>query len=99
MVAPRVLFTADGASDSWANPAGVWQTNEAAREVYKLYGKPENLLWYFRRGFHNQTVEDMEQLVNVIRHVKYGEPLNDRYHKLPFKPMAPAFDWCCPTEE
>ena len=99
MVAPRVLFTADGASDAWANPVGVWQTNEAAREVYKLYGKPENLLWYVRRGFHNQTVEDMEQLVNVIRHVKYGEPLNERYHKLPFAPMAPAFDWCCPTEE
>lgn len=99
MVAPRVLFTSDAASDSWANPVGVWQTNEAAKEVYKLFGKPENILWYYRRGYHSQTVEDLEQLVNVIRHFKYGEALNDRYFKLPFTPMEKAFDWCCPTAE
>ena len=96
MVAPRVLFVSEAASDAWASPVGTWQTSEAAKEVYKLLGCEENLLWYYRRGTHYHEIEDIEQLVNVVRHVKYGEPLNDKYFKKPFGAVAPAFTWRAP---
>ena len=98
MVAPRVLFVSEAASDIMANPVGTWQTTLAAGEVYKFLDCEENLLWYFRHGDHYQTVEDIAQLCNVIRHVKYGEPLNDKYFKLPFKPTELAFNWSAPQK-
>lgn len=98
LVAPRILFVSEAASDIWANPVGSYQTTEAAKEVYKLLNCEENLLWYFRRGFHCQTVEDIGQLVNIIKHVQTGEPLNDKFFRLPFHKPAPAFSWKCPTE-
>ena len=96
MVAPRIFFGSEGASDYWANPVGTWQTTVAAKEVYKFLGCEENILWYFRSGGHGQRVEDIVQLVNIINRVRNGEELNDKFFKLPFKPMKPEFDWCCP---
>ena len=96
LVAPRILFVSEAASDIWANPVGTWQTSEAAREVYKFLGCEENLLWYFRRGTHFHELEDVEQLINVVRHVKYGEPLNDKYFKKPFGDVPPAYSWRAP---
>lgn len=99
MVAPRVLLVSEAASDIMANPVGSYQTTEAAAEVFKFLGCEENLIWTFRRGGHGQTVEDMEKLVNVIKHVKHGEPLSDQFFKLPFKPMKPAYSWKCPEKK
>lgn len=96
MVAPRVLLVGEAASDIWANPVGSWQTSEAAREVFKFLGCENNLLWYFRTGYHHHKICDIQQLVNVIKHIQEGEPLNDHYFKLPFKPMALPYDWKCP---
>lgn len=93
MIAPRVLLIGEAASDIWANPIGSWQTSEAAKEVYKFLGKEENLLWYFRTGYHDQTPEDVAQLINVIRHTYYGDPLNDKYFKTPFRKPDPMFHW------
>lgn len=98
MVAPRVLFVSEAASDIWANPVGSYITTEAAGEVFKFLGAENNLLWYFRRGYHHHNREDVAQLINVIRHVKYGEPLNDKYGKLPFKKPEPAYDWSAPNK-
>jgi hypothetical protein len=100
MVAPRVLFVSEAASDIWSNPVGSWLTSEAAKEVYKLFDKEENLLWYFRSGYHYQNYEDIGQLVNIIRHVKYGEPLNDKFYQLPFEApeAAEAYDWKGPEK-
>ena len=100
MVAPRVLFVSEAASDIWSNPVGSWLTSEAAKEVYKLFDKEENLLWYFRSGYHYQNYEDLGQLVNIIRHVKYGEPLNDKFYQLPFEAAeaVEAYDWKCPEK-
>jgi len=95
MIAPRVLFVSEAASDIMANPVGSWQTTMGAYEVYKLLGVEDRLLWYFRDGDHAQTTEDVEQLVNVIRNYKYGEPLNDKYFKTKFEPVPLAFDWRC----
>ena len=96
MVAPRVLFVSEAASDIWANPVGSWQTSVAAQEVYKFLGVEEKLLWYFRKGYHYQNPQDIAQLTNIIRHYKYGEPLNEHFYKTPFRKPEPAFDWRAP---
>ena len=97
LIAPRVLFVSEAASDMWSNPVGSWVTTMAAKEVYKFLGAEENILWYFRKGYHYQKEEDCLQLVNIIRHFKYGEALNDKFFKLPFEEQELIFDWRCPT--
>lgn len=99
MVAPRILFVSEGAHDIWANPVGTWQTSEAAKEVYKFLGCEENLYWYFREGGHNQTPEDLSQLVNIINHVRNGEEINNKFFKRPFKYIEQAWDWETPRNE
>ncbi len=99
MIAPRILFVSEGAHDIWANPVGSWQTTLAAGEVYKFLGCEENLYWYFRQGGHNQTPEDLEQLANIINHVRNGEKINDKFFKRPFKYIEPAYDWECPSND
>lgn len=96
MVAPRVLLVGEAASDIWSGPVGSWMTSEAAREVYKFLGCENNLLWYFRKGYHFHKLEDLDQLVNVIKHLHLGEPLSDNYYKTPFRPIEKAYDWRCP---
>jgi hypothetical protein len=85
MVAPRTLFVSEAADDIMANPVGSYLTTEEAEKVFDLLDAKENLIWYFRTGTHYQTIEDISQLVNVIRHKKFGEPLNDKFFKIPFK--------------
>lgn len=98
LIAPRILFDSQGISDIWANPIGTYQTNIAAQEVWKLYGRPENILWYWRSGGHGQTVEDFRMLLNLILHETKGEPLSEKFGKLPFDPPAPIYDWKCPSD-
>lgn len=93
MVAPRILFVSEAASDIMSNPVGSWQTTMGAKEVYKFLDCEENLLWYYRKGGHGQPIEDIEQLVNVIMHYKKGEKLNNKYFKTPFIKPQLAFDW------
>ena len=99
LVAPRILFVSEAASDIWSNPVGSYQTTEAAAEVYKFLGCEENLLWYFRRGYHYQKYEDIEMLVNIINNRINSEPLSDKFFKLPFKPIEKAYSWKCPEVE
>ena len=99
MVAPRVLFVSEAGSDIMANPVGSWQTTMGASEVYKFLGCEDKLLWYMRDGDHAQTVEDVEQLVNVIRNYKYGEPLNGKFFKTKFEEVPLAYDWRAPKAD
>ncbi len=85
LVAPRILLSSDAASDIWANPVGTYITNLEAKKLYEFLNVPENLIWYFRKGSHRQKPEDIGMLVNVIRHYKFGENLNNNFFKLPFK--------------
>ncbi len=98
LVAPRVLFVSEAASDIMANPVGTYQTTEAANEVYKFLGCEENLIWHYRYGGHAQLVKDISQLVAVIKHVQNGEPLNDKFFIRPFKEIPPAYSWKCPKK-
>ena len=99
MVAPRVLFVSEAGSDIMANPVGSWQTTMGALEVYKFLGAEDKLLWYMRDGDHSQNLEDIGQLVNVIRNYKYGEPLNGKYFKTKFEDVPLAFDWRAPESK
>ena len=99
MVAPRVLFVSEAGSDIMSNPVGSWQTTMGASEVYKLLGCEDKLLWYMRDGDHAQTVEEVEQLVNVIRIYKYAEPLIDKFFKTKFEEVPLAYDWRAPKAD
>lgn len=98
LVAPRKLCVFEAASDAWTNTIGSWQTTVAAGEVYKLYGKEENLIWYYRTGTHSHDVCDIIQLVNVIKFHTSEHPLPDTFYKVPFKKPALIFDWRCPEK-
>ena len=100
MVAPRVLFDCEAEDDIWAGPVNTWMTDIAAREVWKLYGKEENVLWYWRRGGHAHLPEDFDMLIQVIEREKDGTPLkSEKFMKTPFPEPEPIFDWRCPERE
>ena len=86
LVAPRVLFTSEACGDVWANPVGTYATNLAAAPAFDLYDVPENLLWYWRHGYHYHEISDVEMLANLICHKKYGDELDERFFDLPFDP-------------
>lgn len=96
LVAPRKLCIWEAASDAWTNTIGSWQTTMAAKEVYKLYKRQENLIWYYRTGAHRHDVCDVKQLVNVIKNHRGEEELTDTYFKTPFKQPELIFEWKCP---
>lgn len=98
MIAPRVLFVSEAASDIWANPVGSYMTTSAAGEVYKFLDCPENLLWYYRHGYHNHSVEDVKMLVNIIKHKTENRPLSEKLFRLPFKAPELIYDWRCPKK-
>ncbi|MBR2460819.1 MAG: hypothetical protein IKB34_06290 [Clostridia bacterium] len=92
LIAPRVLYTSDAAADIWANPIGAWMTNMAAKDVWGLLGKPDNLIWRYREGVHSHTAEDIQMLVNVIKHYKDPNvPLDECFFATPFKPREFIF--------
>lgn len=99
MIAPRILLVSEAAHDIMGNPVGSYQTTIAAKEVFKFLGCEENLFWYFREGSHDQTIEDLEQLVNVINHVRSGEEINDKFFKRPFEELESAHDWKAPENK
>ena len=96
LVAPRILLVGEAASDMWSNPIGSWMTSVAAREVYSLYGKPENLYWYFRRGYHYHKAEDLCMLVSVINHHRNGEKLCHGFISTPIEHPELIYHWRCP---
>ena len=96
LIAPRVLFVSEAASDIWANPVGSYMTTTAAGEVYKFLNKSENLLWYYRTGYHYHDIQDIKMLVNIIKHKTENRPLSDNLFCLPFRKPELIYDWRCP---
>lgn len=84
LVAPRVMFTSEAAGDIWANPVGTYLSTMAAKPVFELYGKPQNLLWYWRHGSHSHEPIDVKMLVNIMKREKYGTDLDIRMFDMPF---------------
>ena len=96
LIAPRVYFDSQALSDMWAGPVNTWMTAVAAREAWKLYGKEDNVLWYWRSGRHSHVKEDFDRLIEVIQRELSGAPLSEVFNRTPFEPPEPLFDWRCP---
>ncbi len=96
MVAPRILVVSEAGGDMWANPVGSWHTTIAAKEVYQFMGVPDNLLWYYRDGTHFHKSEDIQMLVNAIKHCRDGTLLSDSFFKRPFMQYEKIYDWEAP---
>lgn len=99
LVAPRILFDSEAKSDIWAGPLCAYQSNIAAKEVYKFLGAEENIQWYWRDGYHAQTFEDFSMLLNLILHRTDNAPLDEKFGYVPFDKPEPAFDWKAPAAE
>ncbi len=97
LIAPRILLETEAASDIWANPIGSYQTALAAKEAYRLLDAEENLLLYYRRGYHFHKPEDIGLLAKILNQKIAGEAFEEGSFRLPFEPVEPAFDWACPT--
>ena len=92
LVAPRVLFVSEAASDIWANPVGSWMTTMAAGKVYDFLGVPDHLYWYFREGNHFHTVGDVSMLVNIIKRLRDpAVPMAEGFFQAPFAPFDPIY--------
>ena len=96
LIAPRVYYDSLAISDIWSNPIGAWQTDMAAKEVYKFLGAESNIYWSFRPGYHQHKVEDVKKLVRLILHIKDKEPLGDGFFNVPFEKPELIFDWRAP---
>lgn len=96
LVAPRVLLETEAASDIWANPIGSWQTAMAAKEVYKFLGAEDNLLLYWRKGYHQHDIKDLKKLVTIMNQKITGMPYDEGSFRTPFEPREKIFDWGCP---
>ncbi len=92
MVAPRTLFVSEAVHDIWGNPIGSWQTSLAAKPAFELLGAPDNLYWYFRDGRHKHDLEDVQMLVNLIKHKMDGTPLSENFFRRPFEETELIFD-------
>ena len=99
LVAPRIFFNSEAKSDLWAGPLQAYQSNVAAREVYKFLGCPENILWYWRDGYHDQNAEDFGMLLNLIQNRLKGEELSEKFGYIPFDEPPSIFDWRAPVRE
>ena len=97
LIAPRIYFDSEAASDMWASPVGAYMTNIAAAEVFKFLGVPENMNWYYRSGYHDQTPEDFGMLLNLIENRLHNTPLSERFGNIPFEKPDPIFAWRAPA--
>ena len=68
----------------------------AAKEVYKFLGAEDNLLLYWRKGYHQNDVKDLAKLVTILNQKKAGAPYNEGSFCTPFVKQERIFDWGCP---
>lgn len=92
LLAPRVYFDSQARSDAWASPVNTWMAASAAGEVWRMYGKEENVLMYWRSGRHGHLPEDFDMLIEVIEREYRGKSLSDKFMNIPFELPEPIFD-------
>ena len=59
----------------------------------------QNILWYWRDGYHDQTLGDFAMLLNLILHRTGRAELDEKFGYVPFDAPEPAFDWRAPEAE
>ena len=85
LVAPRGLLLNEAYEDRWANPPGSYAACLAAREVYELLGKKEQIGWAFREGWHGHLPADYDALLDLLDGVFHGREV-DRDFQRPLYP-------------
>lgn len=88
-VAPRKMLDTQGLADIWANPAGAMQTHLAAREIFSLYGAPQNIRILYREGGHGHGLVDYCALLDFMQ----DRPADATQWQNPYAGMKKAFDW------
>jgi hypothetical protein len=72
LIAPRPVYVASAELDRWADPRGEFLATEAARPVYRLFGK-EPIGYHVRPGKHDVTEYDWDQYLSFAdKHMGRG---------------------------
>ncbi|MFH1742313.1 MAG: acetylxylan esterase [bacterium] len=93
LVAPRALLSTESVDDLWANPYGTQQTHLAAQEVYEFLGVCEKIGIHFRRGQHDQTVEDWQALADFADKMFFGKDVGRNFIELRYPIDEKAAPW------
>ena len=96
LVAPRALLSTEALGDLWANPEGTQQTYTAAKEVYKFLGAADKIGIHFRKGQHEQDLEDWTALLDFADRQFFGKASPQPFDKLAFPESPRQFKWAAP---
>jgi hypothetical protein len=96
LCAPRALLSTEGLEDLHANPTDTLQTHRAAREVYRLLGRPEMIAIQFRPGGHEHSTADWAALLDFADEVFFHKTSGRDWNPNPFPDLQPAFSWTAP---
>lgn len=66
MIAPRKLIVISGTDDLWADPKGEELGCREAMPAYRLYGKPQNLVYLLRKGPHAVLESDWSFIMQAL---------------------------------
>jgi hypothetical protein len=75
LVAPRGLYITVGVMDSWTNPEGMFLNFLAAREVYRLLGKENNVGYRLFQQQHNTAGRQLHDYANALVELHKGNSL------------------------
>jgi hypothetical protein len=97
-IAPRALFTTDSLDDLWANPLGTQISFLASREVFEFLGAGEKTGLHYRRGKHEQNLEDFTALLDFADWQLRGKSPAQKFDELPFPAFPKAYSWSAPKQ-
>jgi len=99
LVAPRALLSTEALGDTWANPAGTYQTYLAAREVYRFLNAEERIGIWYRDGGHSHGIVDWKAFLDFADLQFRGIAPAGRFDVNPFPDIPPAFSWSAPARK
>ncbi|MDQ1255605.1 MAG: hypothetical protein QG656_197 [Candidatus Hydrogenedentes bacterium] len=98
LVAPRLMLSTDGLADVWANPLGTQAMYLAAQPVFDFLDAGGHNALHFRKGGHDQLIEDFEALMDFADEHLLGKPAARKFNALPFPDKKPSFHWQAPAK-
>jgi dienelactone hydrolase len=96
LVAPRALLSTEALGDAWANPAGTWQTHDAAAEVFRFLGAGDRIGISYRQGGHDHDFNDWTALLDFADWQLRGKPCARDFGHNPFTDLPRIRTWQAP---
>jgi len=96
LIAPRPLLVSNAYDDLWANPAGAWQVQMAAREAYRFLNAEDCIGQAYRPGGHSHSAEDWKAFLDFAQLHLQGLESSRQFDENPYPEMIPAFSWQAP---